>query len=107
MEKTTMNVQELASQMGISLPKAYKLVKQPGFPVIHVGRSIGTGFSESKSSGTASVSSSHPPKRHEKRHSRMNDYAEFFQGIKIPKCNPRSRGRKGYSVSRISADQSL
>ena len=37
MEKTTMNVQELASQMGISLPKAYKLVKTPGLPVIHVG----------------------------------------------------------------------
>lgn len=32
MEKTTMNVQELASQMGISLPKAYKLVKTPGVP---------------------------------------------------------------------------
>ena len=40
MEKTTMNVQELASQMGISLPKAYKLVKQPDFPVIHVGSRI-------------------------------------------------------------------
>lgn len=40
MEKTTMNVQELAAQMGISLPKAYKLVKEPGFPVIHVGNRI-------------------------------------------------------------------
>ena len=40
MEKTTMNVQELASQMGISLPKAYKLVKTPGFPVVHVGSRI-------------------------------------------------------------------
>ena len=40
MEKTTMNVQELASQMGISLPKAYKLVKQSDFPVIHVGSRI-------------------------------------------------------------------
>ena len=37
MEKTTMNVQELASQMMIILPKAYKLVKQPDFSVIHVG----------------------------------------------------------------------
>ena len=36
MEKTTMNVQELATQMGISLPKAYT----PGFPVIHVGSRI-------------------------------------------------------------------
>ncbi|RJV72096.1 DNA-binding protein [Coprococcus sp. AF27-8] len=40
MEKTTMNVQELAAQMNISLPKAYKLVKTPGFPVIHVGSRI-------------------------------------------------------------------
>lgn len=40
MEKTTMNVQELAAQMRISLSKAYKLVKQPDFPVIHVGSRI-------------------------------------------------------------------
>ena len=40
MEKTTMNVQELAAQMNISLPKAYKLVKTQGFPVIHVGSRI-------------------------------------------------------------------
>lgn len=33
MEKTTMSVQELSSQMGISLPKAYELVKMPGVPV--------------------------------------------------------------------------
>jgi len=33
MERSTMSVQELSSQMGISLPKAYELVKQPGFPV--------------------------------------------------------------------------
>ena len=39
-EKATMSVQELASQMSISLPKAYKLVKTPGFPVIHVGSRI-------------------------------------------------------------------
>lgn len=32
MDKTTMSVQELSAQMGISLPKAYALVKQPGFP---------------------------------------------------------------------------
>lgn len=30
MERSTMSVQELSSQMGISLPKAYELVKQPG-----------------------------------------------------------------------------
>ena len=29
MEKTTMSVQELSAQMGISLPKAYELVKTP------------------------------------------------------------------------------
>ena len=28
-EKSTMSVQELARQMGISLPKAYELVKEP------------------------------------------------------------------------------
>ena len=40
MEKTTMSVQELASQMGISLPKAYELVKEPGFPTINIGTRI-------------------------------------------------------------------
>lgn len=40
MEKTTMSVQELAANLGISMPKAYQLVKQPGFPVIHVGSRI-------------------------------------------------------------------
>lgn len=34
MDKTTMSVQELSAQMGISLPKVYALVKQPGFPTI-------------------------------------------------------------------------
>ena len=40
MEKTTMSVQDLATQLGVSLPKAYELVKQPGFPVIRVGTRI-------------------------------------------------------------------
>lgn len=40
MEKSTMSVQELSTQMGISLPKAYELVKQPGFPVLHIGTRI-------------------------------------------------------------------
>ena len=40
MEKTTMSVQELSAQMGISLPKAYELVKEPGFPTIKVGARI-------------------------------------------------------------------
>ena len=40
MEKTTMSVQELSSQMGISLPKAYELVRTPGFPSIRIGTRI-------------------------------------------------------------------
>lgn len=40
MEKTTMSVRELAAQMGISLPKAYELVKQKDFPTIQVGTRI-------------------------------------------------------------------
>ncbi len=40
MEKTTMSVQELSAQIGISLPKAYELVKDPGFPTIKVGARI-------------------------------------------------------------------
>ena len=40
MEKTTMSVQELYAQMGISLPKAYELVKELGFPTIRVGARI-------------------------------------------------------------------
>lgn len=40
MEKTTMSVQELAAEMGISLPKAYELVKEPDFPNIRVGTRI-------------------------------------------------------------------
>ena len=40
MEKTTMSVQELSAQMGISLPKAYELVRTPGFPSIRIGTRI-------------------------------------------------------------------
>lgn len=40
MEKTTLSVQELSSQMGISLPKAYELVKSPDFPTIRIGTRI-------------------------------------------------------------------
>ena len=40
MEKTTMSVQELSAQMGNSLPKAYELVKKPGFPTIRIGTRI-------------------------------------------------------------------
>ena len=34
MNKKVLSVQELSAQMGISLPKAYELVKQPGFPIL-------------------------------------------------------------------------
>lgn len=40
MERTTMSVQELSAQMGISLPKAYELVKSPGFPTLRIGTRI-------------------------------------------------------------------
>jgi len=40
MQKTTLSVRELAEQLGISLPKAYELVRQPGFPVLHIGGRI-------------------------------------------------------------------
>ncbi len=40
MEKSTMSVQELSAQMGISLPKAYELVKTDGFPAIRIGTRI-------------------------------------------------------------------
>lgn len=38
--EATMNVPELASSLGISIPSAYKLVKKPGFPFIHIGNRI-------------------------------------------------------------------
>lgn len=40
MEKSTMSVQELSAQMGISLSKAYELVKIPGFPTLRIGTRI-------------------------------------------------------------------
>ena len=40
MERTTMSVQELSAQMGISLPKAYELVKTPGSPTLRIGTRI-------------------------------------------------------------------
>ena len=40
MEKTTMSVQELSAQLGISLPKAYALAKSEGFPFIRIGTRI-------------------------------------------------------------------
>ena len=38
MEKLTYNVAEVAKLLGISLPMAYALVSQKGFPIVHVGR---------------------------------------------------------------------
>lgn len=40
MGKATISVQEPSSQMGISLPKAYELVKLEGFPSIRIGTRI-------------------------------------------------------------------
>jgi excisionase family DNA binding protein len=40
MEKTTMSVQELAIQLGVSIPKAYEITKAPGFPSIRIGSRI-------------------------------------------------------------------
>lgn len=40
MEKATFGVDELATTMGISRPKAYELVNSDGFPIIRVGRRI-------------------------------------------------------------------
>lgn len=40
MEKTTISVQEMAAEMGISLPKAYALIREPDFPTIRVGNRI-------------------------------------------------------------------
>lgn len=40
MEKETISVQELSWLMGISLPKAYELVKKPGFPYLRIGTRI-------------------------------------------------------------------
>ena len=40
MERVTMSVQELSARMGISLPKAYELVKTRGFPTLRIGTRI-------------------------------------------------------------------
>ena len=40
MSKETMSVRDMADQMGISLPKAYELVRSPGFPSIRIGTRI-------------------------------------------------------------------
>lgn len=40
MEKMTISVKELSSQLGISLIKAYELAKSEGFPSIRIGTRI-------------------------------------------------------------------
>lgn len=40
MEKYTMSVDEMATAVGVSRPKAYELVNSEGFPVIRIGRRI-------------------------------------------------------------------
>ena len=40
MENATLSVRDLSEKLGISLPKAYELVKQPGFPVLKIGSRI-------------------------------------------------------------------
>lgn len=40
MERLTMNVAELAEEMGISRPKAYELIKREDFPAFNVGRRV-------------------------------------------------------------------
>ncbi|HAR47626.1 MAG TPA: excisionase [Firmicutes bacterium] len=36
----TNSLNELAKQLGISIPKAYELTKTPGFPAIRIGSRI-------------------------------------------------------------------
>lgn len=38
--RMTMNVHEMAHQLGVSIPKAYELAKQDGFPAIRLGKRI-------------------------------------------------------------------
>ena len=40
LEKTTLSVQELAAQLGVSLPVAYELVRRPDFPSLRIGGRI-------------------------------------------------------------------
>ncbi len=40
MEKQTISVQELAAQLGISVPKAYELTRTHGFHSIRIGTRI-------------------------------------------------------------------
>lgn len=39
-EKRYMSVMEMACYLGIGRTKAYKLVKEPTFPIIHIGKKI-------------------------------------------------------------------
>lgn len=37
-DKSACSVQELANELGIGLNSAYKLTREPGFPVVRIGR---------------------------------------------------------------------
>lgn len=39
-EKLCLSVREVASQLGLSLPVVYQLVKQPDFPSVNINRRI-------------------------------------------------------------------
>jgi excisionase family DNA binding protein len=39
-EKATFDIAEIASLLNVSLPNAYAIAKQPGFPALTVGRRI-------------------------------------------------------------------
>ncbi len=40
LEKKTLNAKELAKTLGISLHLAYDLMRQDGFPTIHIGKRL-------------------------------------------------------------------
>lgn len=40
MSKSAMNVTEVAEELGISISKAYGLVKEKGFPALRIGKRI-------------------------------------------------------------------
>ena len=39
-DKIALSVSEMALQLGISIPKAYELTKEPGFPILKIGTRI-------------------------------------------------------------------
>jgi excisionase family DNA binding protein len=39
-DKLTISVSEMAGLLGVSIPTAYKLANQPGFPTVHIGKRL-------------------------------------------------------------------